>query len=96
MHTDNQKTLEMLAANCSEFLIHAVDVEGLRAGIDEQLLALLSEYSPIDCVYAGGVASLSDVDAIERAGLSYTIGSALDIFGGSIRYDEVVARVRRG
>ena len=92
----NAATLEMLAASCSEFLIHAVDVEGLCAGIDEQLLALLSGYSPIDCVYAGGVASLSDVDTIERAGLSYTIGSALDIFGGKIRYDEVVARSRRG
>ena len=92
----NAATLEMLGASCSEFLIHAVDVEGLCAGIDEELLALLSKCSPIDCVYAGGVASLSDVDAIERAGLSYTIGSALDIFGGRIRYDEVVARSRRG
>jgi len=88
----NGSTLEMLGASCSEFLIHAVDVEGLRAGIDLELLEILGKYSPIDCVYAGGVASFADVDAIEAAGLSYTIGSALDIFGGEMSYKSVVSR----
>lgn len=90
----NAAALEMLASSCSEFLIHAVDVEGLQAGIDKELLQLLAENSPIDCVYAGGVASFSDIAEIEAAGLSYTIGSALDIFGGKISYDEVVKRHR--
>jgi phosphoribosylformimino-5-aminoimidazole carboxamide ribotide isomerase len=88
----NGSTLEMLGASCSEFLIHAVDVEGLRAGIDLELLEILGKYSPIDCVYAGGVASYADIDAIEAAGLSYTIGSALDIFGGDMSYESVVSR----
>lgn len=87
----NGETLTDLASGCAEFLIHAVDVEGLRAGIDEELLEILGKHSPIDCVYAGGVASFEDIARIEAAGLSYTIGSALDIFGGAISYDAVVA-----
>ena len=82
----------MLGAGCSEFLIHAVDMEGLRAGIDLELLDILGKNSPIDCVYAGGVSDFDDVAAIEAAGLSYTIGSALDIFGGDMSYREVVSR----
>lgn len=88
----NSRTLEMLGAGCSEFLIHAVDMEGLRAGIDLELLDILGKNSPIDCVYAGGVSDFDDVAAIEAAGLSYTIGSALDIFGGDMSYREVVSR----
>lgn len=91
----NGRTLEELASGCAEFLIHAVDVEGLRGGIDETLLEILGRYSPIDCVYAGGVSGFDDIAGIEAAGLSYTIGSALDIFGGSISYDAVVARHRK-
>ena len=90
----NAATLDMLASSCAEFLIHAVDVEGLCAGVDEKLLAVLSRYSPIDCVYAGGVATFEDIARIEQAGLSYTIGSALDIFGGRISYAAVAAHSR--
>lgn len=91
----NGRTMEELASGCAEFLIHAVDVEGLRSGIDETLLEILGRYSPIDCVYAGGVADFADIAKIEAAGLSYTIGSALDIFGGTISYDAVVAHNRQ-
>jgi phosphoribosylformimino-5-aminoimidazole carboxamide ribotide isomerase len=90
----NAATLEMLSGCCAEFLIHAVDVEGLQSGIDEELLAVLGAHSPIECVYAGGVASFEDIAKIEAAGISYTIGSALDIFGGKISYDAVVFRSR--
>ena len=34
----NAESLAMLAEHCSEFLIHAADVEGLCQGIDEQLV----------------------------------------------------------
>ena len=88
-------TLKMLGACCAEFLIHAVDVEGLCGGIDGELLDLLSRCSPIDCVYAGGVRSMADVEAIEAAGLSYTVGSALDIFGGSVSYRALAEHSRR-
>ena len=87
-------TLGSLAHDCAEFLIHAVDVEGRCAGIDRNLLTLLAADSPLPCVYAGGIRSFDDIAAIEEAGrgrIHYTIGSALDIFGGSLSYDRVVA-----
>jgi phosphoribosylformimino-5-aminoimidazole carboxamide ribotide isomerase len=90
----NAETLSILAASCAEFLIHAVDVEGLCRGIDEELVALLGKYSPIPTTYAGGASSLADLEKVTRLGqgrIDLTIGSALDIFGGTgVRYEEVV------
>ena len=94
----NRETLEMLSDSAAEFLIHAVDVEGKQAGIDTELLARLCEESPIECVYAGGIRTLEDVEKIEKAGagkVHYTIGSALDIFGGPLPYTDVVTHNRR-
>ncbi len=90
----NGETLEKLSGSCAEFLVHAVDVEGKCSGIDEQLLGILAENSPLKCVYAGGIASFADIDLISNAGkgmVDYTIGSALDIFGGTLSYEKVVA-----
>ena len=87
--------LEDLAEFASEYLIHAVDVEGKRCGIDARLLNILAESAPIPCVYAGGVTTFDDVSTIEREGggrIDYTVGSALDIFGGSMRYRDLVER----
>ncbi|MGI6206286.1 MAG: phosphoribosylformimino-5-aminoimidazole carboxamide ribotide isomerase [Anaerovoracaceae bacterium] len=84
--------LEALAEHCSEFLIHAVDVEGKKAGVDAKLAALLGEYHGIPVTYAGGVSQMSDLETLKRAGrgrLDVTIGSALDIFGGSMSFREV-------
>ena len=90
-----RETLETLAASCSEFLIHAVDVEGLSQGIDRELVSRLGQWSPLPTTYAGGARSLSDLEEVTRLGrgrIDLTIGSALDIFGGNgVRYDEVVA-----
>ena len=86
-----------LAGSAAEFLVHAVDVEGKRQGIDRELLALLAEHSPIDCVYAGGIASMADIASIEEYGrgrVHYTVGSALDIFGGSLALAEIAAHAR--
>jgi len=87
--------LKEVAHYCSEFLIHAADVEGLCQGIDEDLVTALGKWSPIPCVYAGGGRTLADLELVERlsAGrVDLTFGSALDIFGGSgVRYDECVA-----
>lgn len=91
-------TLAFLSDFAGEFLIHAVDVEGKQAGIDTKLLGLLATDSPIPCVYAGGISSFGDIGEIERAGggrIAYTIGSALDIFGGELSYGEVVAHASR-
>lgn len=89
----DRETLHRLADSCTEFLVHAVDVEGKCSGIDRTLLTLLAENSPVKCVYAGGIASLDDVRTIAAEGggmVDYTIGSALDIFGGSIPFEDVV------
>ena len=91
----SKELLTELAASCAEFLIHAVDVEGKCMGVDEQLLALLAEAdSPVPITYAGGVSSMADLELIRQVGQSKidaTVGSALDIFGGSgCKYDDVV------
>ena len=79
----------------SEFLIHAVDVEGKQSGIDEELLNILAAHSPLPCTYAGGIHSLSDIETIIAAGngkIGYTVGSALDIFGGKLPYADIARR----
>ena len=84
-----------LGDHCCEFLIHAVDVEGKCGGIDKELLEILSTGSPVDCVYAGGISSFDDIKIIEETGggrVHYTIGSALDLFGGHLPYADVVNR----
>ena len=88
------QTLGELARFCNEFLIHAADVEGLCRGIETDLVELLGRQSPIPTTYAGGIGSMDDIASIKRLGngrLDFTVGSALDIFGGSsISYREVV------
>jgi len=92
-------SLEPLAELCAELLVHAADVEGTCSGIDEELVALLGEASPIPCTYAGGARALEDLERVERlsAGrVHLTFGSALDLFGGSgVRYADCVAWNRR-
>lgn len=89
--------LSTLSAHCAEILVHAVDVEGKRAGVDDALVRLLGTAAaapgarPI--TYAGGVRDLTDVERVSSLGgglVDISIGSALDIFGGSFPYDEVV------
>lgn len=82
----NKATLQELAKHCSEFLIHAADVEGLQAGIDQELVTELGKYSEIPVTYAGGARSLDDLKLVHQLSngkVDLTIGSALDIFGGS-------------
>ena len=91
--------LQMLARSCAEFLIHAVDVEGLCRGIDVELVTKLAEWSPIPTTYAGGASSLNDLELVTELGrgrIDLTIGSALDIFGGGgVRYADAVDFNRR-
>lgn len=88
------QVLEELAQFCDEFLIHAVDVEGTCMGIDSRLLELLATSVPVPTTYAGGVAGWADLEQIRISGqgrIDVTVGSALDIFGGSaLCYQEVV------
>lgn len=88
------KILDFLAQYADEFLVHGVDVEGKKLGIDEELVALLGNHSPIPVTYAGGVTVMADLERIKVAGMGrvdVTVGSALDIFGGNMAYKDVVA-----
>ena len=97
--TINAENLQMLSASCAEFLVHAVDVEGLCKGIDGELVAKLGQWSPVPVTYAGGASSLADLEKVTKLGqgrVDLTIGSALDIFGGTgVRYADLVAFNKR-
>ena len=88
-------TLEELSNCCSEFLVHASDVEGKCEGIDERLVEFLGGHCPIPVTYAGGARSIDDlaiVDRLSEGKVDLTIGSALDLFGGmQVQYSDCVA-----
>ncbi|KAH8663601.1 hypothetical protein BGZ60DRAFT_490323 [Tricladium varicosporioides] len=90
----NEATIKQLEPYCSEFLIHAADNEGLQKGIDEQLVEKLADWCSIPITYAGGGRSLQDLDyvkSLSKGRVDLTIGSALDIFGGSgVTFDDCV------
>lgn len=91
----DRRTLERLGEHCAEFLVHAADVEGRCQGIEEELVRELGDWGMVPTTYAGGGRGLEDLERVERLGdgrVDLTLGSALDIFGGSgVRYSDVVA-----
>jgi phosphoribosylformimino-5-aminoimidazole carboxamide ribotide isomerase len=91
----NDESLKFFSQYCDEFLIHAVDVEGMCKGVDMNLVKLLTEKSPLISTYAGGAKSIQDLEqitSISKNRVHLTIGSALDIFGGNqIKYSEAIA-----
>ena len=93
----NRETLDLLSAYCSEFLIHAVDVEGKARGIEENVATLLGDWEGIPVTYAGGVGSYRDLRKLKKLGknkVDVTIGSALDLFGGEMEFEKVLEIIR--
>lgn len=91
----SQKVLDELAGHCAEFLVHGVDVEGRAFGTEHELVKMLGAWKGIPVTYAGGIgtlAELAEFEAESSGELDFTIGSALDLFGGTIPY-EIVARL---
>ena len=89
-----EELLDELSRYCDEFLIHAVDVEGKASGIEKELVSLLGDWGKIPLTYAGGVHSFEDLRLIKKLGhnrVNVTIGSALDLFGGSMKFEDVIA-----
>ncbi|MBQ5533994.1 MAG: phosphoribosylformimino-5-aminoimidazole carboxamide ribotide isomerase [Lachnospiraceae bacterium] len=89
----DETLLEKLAAYASEYLVHAVDVEGKQQGIDEEILPVLAA-SPIPVTYAGGVGSIEDIETLKKLGgsrIDVTVGSALAIYGGKLEMEEILA-----
>lgn len=95
-YTDTVLDLELLRkleGSCDEYLIHAVDVEGKVSGIEEGVIKLLGSYENRPVTYAGGVHDYQDLEDLKRIGnghVNVTIGSALDLFGGSMSLDRVM------
>ena len=84
--------LETLSRYCDEFLVHGVDVEGKASGVEQELVKLLAAWNGIPITYAGGIGSMEDLQEFRQiceGKLDFTIGSALDLFGGKIPYDEI-------
>lgn len=92
------RLLDRLSRYCAEYLIHAVDVEGMCRGIEAPLVEILGQWAGRPTTYAGGVHSQADIDAILRLGggsIDFTVGSALDIFGGTgLTYQALARRYR--
>ena len=91
----SQQTLDYFSRYCFEFLIHAADVEGKCQGIAADLIENLAEWVTVPTTYAGGVRDIRDLMLIKELGrgrLDFTVGSSLDIFGGSgMKYTDAVA-----
>lgn len=91
------EAMKELGKYCDEFLIHAVDVEGKAQGIDADLVELLESCRDRKVTYAGGVHNFEDLRLLKEKGRNHihvTIGSALDLFGGSMKFEEVLSYVK--
>lgn len=88
------ENIDLFKECASEFLIHAVDVEGKAQGIEEQVVSILEkEMKDLSVTYAGGVRSMEDLKTLYRLGkgkIDVTVGSALDIFGGTLVFEDVL------
>lgn len=94
----NESTLDFFKDYCDEFLVHAVDVEGKAQGIERDLVEILGSWAKIPITYAGGVGNFEDLKNLKELGkdqLDVTIGSALDLFGGTMSYQEVLDYMKK-
>ena len=92
-HMLDEAFMEKMAAYCDEFLVHGVNVEGTSSGIDRELVHILARHTDIPVTYAGGIGSYADLDLLQNISggrMNYTVGSALDLFGGVLEFDKIV------
>lgn len=93
----SEEVLKKLGDYCDEFLVHAVDVEGKVSGIETELVAMLGKFKEKKITYAGGISSENDIKQLGEFGgenLDFTIGSALDIFGGKLSYSKIAEKYK--
>lgn len=94
----NEETMDRLKDYCNEFLIHAVDVEGKSKGIEENLVSKLGKWGKLPITYAGGVHEMEDLKKLKILGnnnINVTIGSSLDLFGGNMKWKEVLEYIKK-
>lgn len=92
-HVLDEAFMRKMAAYCDEFLVHGVNVEGTSSGIDRELVYILARHTDIPVTYAGGIGSYADLDLLQNISggrMNYTVGSALDLFGGVLEFDKIV------
>lgn len=92
-----RELMEKLSAYCDEFLVHAVDVEGMAKGIEEIVAGNIGKWSGRPVTYAGGVHSYEDIRKLKRLGdgkVHVTIGSALSLFGGALELERVLETIK--
>jgi phosphoribosylformimino-5-aminoimidazole carboxamide ribotide isomerase len=62
-------------------------------GIEKELVSLIGNWGKHPVTYAGGVHNYEDLALLKQLGrdhLNVTIGSALDLFGGQMKWQEVM------
>ncbi len=85
--------LDALRGYADEFLIHGADSEGRTSGIERDLVELLGQWGRIPVTYAGGIGSYEDLELLREWGhdrLDVTVGSALDLFGGTLELKKIL------
>lgn len=91
----NEKLMSELSSYCDEFLVHGVNVEGTGGGIDRTLVEILAKCTEIPVTYAGGIGTYSDLELLRQLSggrIDFTIGSALDLFGGMLKMDKIITK----
>ena len=76
-----------------------MDVEGKSSGIETGVVRLLGDWGMQPVTYAGGVHGFEDLRTLKKLGrdrVHVTVGSALDLFGGTMRFEEVLRECSRG
>ncbi len=89
----NYECLDYFSKFCNEFLVHAVDVEGKAAGIETGVAELLGTWGKLPMTYAGGIRDFEDLEKLKLLGkgkVDFTIGSALDLFGGKMEFERIL------
>ena len=60
--------------------------------MEEGLTVMLGQWAKRPVTYAGGIASMEDLARFERmtgGSVDFTIGSALDLFGGPMPFSQI-------
>ena len=86
--------VEKLKARTKNEKLKEIAEEGITVLSGKKTWDFLGKHSPLPTTYAGGVTTAADIAAIGSASdgaMDYTVGSALDVFGGTtLRYRDLV------
>ncbi len=84
---DAVKVVKELEPYCSEFLYTYVDKEGMMQGTDYETLRRLRTTTKNEVTAAGGIASIEEIEKLERLGVNSVLGMAL--YTNKIRLEDL-------